>query len=218
MSATSAAETAIRKVILHTNLEGLQVLAYSSEAEVPHQSRRIVMAATIQGLDLSFGMGVVLARDMARALRVAADAPHRETMDRFDDRCLEFFGVGEGGWVSRSNELDPENKLPTVRLQLCGDNRQDSPRATLPMTASKCRALAAALLTATEAVIAESTVQMAAAMPPSYVECRKQRQHDGWPGDADDIAEAQEREALLPDTLGATPLEQPVHAHGNGGW
>lgn len=206
--------------LFHASIDCLQVLAYSTQAEVQDQQRRIVLATTSNGLDITYSMSVVLARAMARSLLLACDAPVRPALQRFDERCLEFFGDNQGGYVARENEPDPEHKLHSIRLALSGGNGLSDPRVIIPMGELRARALAAALLSATEAVIAESTVKLAAQMPPSATECRKQRQPDGWPGDADDIADAQEREVVLADTLAATPLKQAIGpaSVGNGGW
>lgn len=206
--------------LFHASIDCIQVLAYSTQAEVQDQQRRIVLATTSNGLDINYGMSVVLARAMARALMLASDAPHRPSLDRYEERCLEFFGGVQGGYVRRDNELDPEQRRAGIQLALFGGHLAGEPKATLSLTEPRARSLAAALLSATESVIAESTVKLAAQMPPSAAECRKQRQPDGWPGDADDIAEAAEREAVLADTLAATPLEEPIGpaSIGNGGW
>lgn len=203
----------MQTALFHTHIDGIQVLAYNSTAEVPEQSRRIVFATHSNGLDISFGMNVVLARDMARAITRAADTPHRANLDKYDDRCMEFFGSVQGGVVSRSNEDDPQHLRPTIRISLTGESGLDKPRTVVAVTEPKARALAAALLSACESVIAEHIAPLAT--PPT----RTPRGQDGWPGDADDIAAAAEIEAVLPDTVGATNTNGGYAAtNTNGGW
>lgn len=203
--------------LFHTNIEAIQVLAYSSMAEVPDPARRIVLATHSNGLDISYGMGVPLAREMARALLLAANAPCLERLHSYDERCMAFFGTGQGGVVTRSNESDPNLHLHSITVRLSGEDGTGKPRASLAMTEPKARALAAALLAATEAIIEQAMPQ-----PTASADLRTQRLPDGWPGDSDDIAAARERDAVSSDTLGAVALASHAQHRAamttNGGW
>lgn len=214
----------MQTALFHVNLEDIQVLAYSTSAEVQDSSRRIVLATHSNGLDISYSLSVVLARSLSVALKIASSSPHRESLHAYDDRCMEFFGSIQGGVVSRSNEPDPEDKLASIRIALMGEQGLDKTRAVMSLNAPKARALSAALFTATEAVISELRQTITGdgsgkALPP-IADMETVKIASDWPGDADDMAAARDGESLLADTLAATPLEyQPQPATvGNGGW
>lgn len=200
--------------MFHANIDGIQVLAYSADAEVADTSRRIVFASHHNGHDVSFGMSVVLARSMSIALMLACDAPHRPTLDKYEDRCLEFFGHAQGGYVSRDNKPDTEGTLPSIRLAITSSGGLDDPKSVYTFTEGKARAIYAALLAATEAIIRQDA-------PPADAdsESRVVSILSDWPGEIEAIAEA--------DTLRARGdvLEQPhpaqsdvLQSFGNGGW
>lgn len=153
----------MENALFHTNLDGIQILAYGRDCEVADRERRIQLAMASNGLDISFSMGVVLARDFARALQVAVKSIYRPDRDKYEDRCLEFFGMQQGGVVSRDNSADPHDTLESIRIAFAGDAQSRSPRVNLALTAGKAAALRAALLSASDAIIEESAPQLACA-------------------------------------------------------
>lgn len=182
----------MENALFHTNLEGIQILAYSKGCEVADSERRIQLAIASNGLDIGFSMGVVLARDFARALQVAVKSVYRPDRDRYEDRCLEFFGLIQGGVVSRDNKADPSNSLDSIQVAFSGDVQSGRPRVNLALTAGKAAALRAALLSACDAIISESAPQFGCA---GAIETRVEPILSDWPEEISAIQEAKRRRA-----------------------
>ncbi len=178
--------------LFHTNLEGLQILAYGKDCEIAEPTRRIQLFTASGGLDISFSMSVVLARSMAIGLMLTADAPYRPNLDKYEDRCLEFFGEACGGVISRDNHPETKPARHDIRIALSGDIEPDRPRAHLALTENKARALAAALLSAVEAIVQESIASAPAAARACGESHREDIESD-WPGEISAIQEAAQR-------------------------